>query len=314
MIKTITIRTVTPLITGGADNQSSDSPATIRIPSIRGMLRFWTRAIHPNDPHNIESKLWGKNGEWQGIRIFPARNIFRVKTLKFFPHKPQMAAVSAIRENQEFTLSFIINNSHDLMEVQKAVWVWLNLGTLGRRARRGYGSLLWIPTQNDLLDGFISFDPAKDLIFDKNNTTTFLADYLKIGLHKILGSPLPSFPRKINNWFQIYTSDQVFVGRKVLNIKYDNSNTGMEMLLHGVPENKRGLETNELGYGERLASPLFWRLFPVEGDCSGSKGYIPVIVWSPRYDSKISVNSGIDSYLRGSLGINDSLAGINLNT
>lgn len=172
--------------------------------------------------------------------------------------------------------------------------------------------MLWIPEKGDLLDGFIEFNPETDINTNTSKTPSSLHKYLLNGLTKILGTTIPSSNRKVHNWFQLYSADQVFIG-KTLSNKYDNSKTGMEFLLHGVNEKVRGTEIIELGYGSRLSSPLFWRLFPVAGDCSGSKGYIPIVIWSPRFNTKITIGSGIDNYLKNQLGIGNSLAGRSIN-
>lgn len=56
------LRIVTPLFISGADQQEH---AELREPSIKGLLRFWYRAIYPNDPES-EARIFGGQGKGQG--------------------------------------------------------------------------------------------------------------------------------------------------------------------------------------------------------------------------------------------------------
>jgi len=201
-------------------------------------------------------------------------------------------------------------------QVQAAVWTWLHLGALGRRSRRGYGSLLWVPTKGpgDLLEGFVpdGFDWNRDL-----ETPATLTDYLRRGLAAVesaIGAPSSSVARAPSTWFELRTIAQVFVG-KVLAKSYDGEAGGMEDTLHGLgsPRSTNPAEVRQLGNlpgpGQaRQASPMLWRVFPVLGD-SGN-GFIPVMTWSPLDDTgveNLTPPSPMYEYLHDKLGFCESL-------
>lgn len=56
------LRIVTPLFIGGAEQEQI---AELREPSIKGLLRFWYRAIYPNDAE-CEARIFGGQGKGQG--------------------------------------------------------------------------------------------------------------------------------------------------------------------------------------------------------------------------------------------------------
>ncbi|WP_040579547.1 type III-B CRISPR module RAMP protein Cmr1 [Methylobacter tundripaludum] len=56
------LRVVTPLFIAGAEQEQQ---AELREPSIKGLLRFWYRAIYPDDPEG-EAKIFGGQGKGQG--------------------------------------------------------------------------------------------------------------------------------------------------------------------------------------------------------------------------------------------------------
>lgn len=52
-----TFRIVTPMFMGGAE--PADTHAELRAPSIKGVLRFWYRAIFPNQDAQDEARIFG---------------------------------------------------------------------------------------------------------------------------------------------------------------------------------------------------------------------------------------------------------------
>ena len=168
---TLTIKCVTPIFLGGS--QAGSLAETIRPASIRGQARYWLRAIlgagidpAADDALNrlkvLEGRLMGNTEAGSPVR-------FRVRAgrppayveknnpgRRMLPHR--MAGVPDTpqnnRRNQPLSeAAFLEDQQFDLIlsprpglralpdEVVAAVLLWLALGGLGKRARRGFGSL-----------------------------------------------------------------------------------------------------------------------------------------------------------------------------
>ncbi|SMO36381.1 type III-B CRISPR module RAMP protein Cmr1 [Melghirimyces algeriensis] len=156
MKETVTagFQTVTPMLMFGADQ----SRAEIRIPSIKGALRFWYRAV---DPHywKHEPQLFGSGGEKGG----QSRFLMRLKTIsqpeKYEKKWRKGVGYSylsfSIKKNREpisvgtsFEISFYRRghlddhgNEEDWKRLMASVWLLGHMGGLGSRSRRGFGSL-----------------------------------------------------------------------------------------------------------------------------------------------------------------------------
>lgn len=327
MIQTIDARLVSPTMIGGAETRKLDASFTLRPPTMRGMLRFWTRALAAGaglDVRQEETALWGNTNYGQGISLLPPEPVTfsKIKNLKVFPHKKGKAQVASnmlLPANPPLTLRFRIPQVQTpyLDKLRAVVWTWLHLGTIGRRCRRGYGSLLWEPQTGDLLDGFVKFNSETDLSSETN-----LADYLKRGLARVFsvwGAPARS-TRTLSNVFQLTGFDQVFIG-KVFKDQNGNLLSDISDNVGGILQKIHGLRIaatgprKELGHAGRApwlampkppprhASPIIWRLFP----CAG--GFVAVMSWSPFSIITISSGNDVYRYLSNKLGIQKSLAG-----
>ncbi|MBW1698623.1 MAG: hypothetical protein JRH18_11545 [Deltaproteobacteria bacterium] len=327
MIKTLEIRLVTPAMIGGAEMRKLDLPPMLRPPAIRGMLRFWTRALAAGaglDIHQEETALWGDTSHGQGIVLLPPEpvKLDKIHRLKMFPHKrgaAQVATDMLLPTNPPLTLRFRITSIQIpyLEKLRAVVWAWLHLGSIGRRSRRGYGSLLWEPKPGDLLDGFVDFNSGAALSSEAN-----LAEYLKRGLSKVFSVwtvPVNS-TRTVSKVFRLASLGQVFFGHvfrdqkgKAIGAISDNIG-GILHIIHGLNTSASG-PRQELGHAglapwlaiqrqpPRHASPIAWRLFPC------NSGFVPVMTWSPFSTTTIPGGTDIYHYLTYTLGFHKSLAG-----
>ena len=328
MLERLEVELITPAMIGGVSSRACDRPAIVRPPAVRGMLHFWTRALRGDDHRKVEVALWGSTERGQGVSISIRQRPFRTETRPLLPHKEEErlrvpTPMMLPNRNNPIELRFRLHDPQLREQLQAVVWTWLHLGSVGRRARRGYGSLLWRPKEGDLLSGFVDFDPESILFAPESDLDLQkrLEEYLKEGLKKVVrevGRPTENERSSDDDRFQLATSDddrfqlatidQVFVG-KVLRAEYDKSPRGMEWFMHGWPwlnRSNRPQEKDQMGHVRgRLASPMMWRIFP----CTG--GYIPVMTWSPRAGvTRISPRAGMyDDYLNGMLGFSKSLAG-----
>lgn len=145
-----TFRIVTPLFLGGAD---PNEQAELREPSIKGVLRFWYRAID-QQYKDFESELFGGSSGEKGQSLFLLKIIGdRVADERWegrndlqyfaFPFNLQQTK-RYIPENREFTLALKFKqspNSEMKKRIIASLWLLGHFGGLGSRSRRGFGTV-----------------------------------------------------------------------------------------------------------------------------------------------------------------------------
>ncbi len=171
-----TFRIVTPMFMGGADQNKAE----LRIPSIKGALRFWYRAIYPQELEH-EARLFGGTDIHEGQakiqlrlsiqKIIPgekrdprwaASNIPYLgyglfERLPLGNGKKQMTARPYIKENSLFTLTILLkppqNDSErqthkaDIQQIKRTLWAMTMFGGLGARSRKGFGSIVAVDSK-----------------------------------------------------------------------------------------------------------------------------------------------------------------------
>jgi hypothetical protein len=150
------IEVLTPLFNRGA---YQDTPE-IRVPSIRGMVRWWFRALG-GTPDEEKAVFGGMKGFGNRLEIknevCASKLVFRVTLIEgkpapppglpTLPHKqgghaaPQAAFLPRARFHLEVFSRFGPMDSQLQRKVENALEVWLLLGALGLRANRGGGSV-----------------------------------------------------------------------------------------------------------------------------------------------------------------------------
>ncbi|MGC8555078.1 MAG: type III-B CRISPR module RAMP protein Cmr1 [Candidatus Acidulodesulfobacterium sp.] len=144
--KTYEVEIITPMFLVGADHRKAE----LRVPPIKGMLRFWWRALHPdltNSNKNYkklrdeESKLFGDAGDIYGkskVKIQFLENYkLRYDSHNPFPHKQVNFNFKGFNVNQSFKIVITSPEEiHKLFEFSTIV------GGLGKRSRRGFGGLV----------------------------------------------------------------------------------------------------------------------------------------------------------------------------
>ncbi len=157
------LRTVTPLYMSGANTRRSE----IRAQSIKGLLRYWFRALSP-EYETRESEIFGSSESGKSlfsVRIKSGelgRAYIGIPPDKTYRHKIHVDRNSglgylaflfsmkggereAIDVGQTFSVLHTINPTKDYDLVAKAIvtgwWGILNFGGMGTRSRRGFGSV-----------------------------------------------------------------------------------------------------------------------------------------------------------------------------
>ncbi len=178
------IRLITPAFIGGGDDvpvtgvHTSKGEQTyhrkidpksdgLRIPSLKGVLRFWYRSLYGGIPiaslKENEDRVWGDAGNYQGMRIIPVNiDNFRVKSISYNAgeagaylgygpinynrvlhnansHNPNMYR-DAICEGSVFTFRGI-GTQEQIEALKESLQMLHYFGGLGSRSRRGFGSV-----------------------------------------------------------------------------------------------------------------------------------------------------------------------------
>lgn len=161
---TLILETVTPLFLSGANPRTT---AEIRPPSFRGLMRYWFRALaggvmgdqelnmirekessifgSPDDKYG-QSSVWVRMGipkynQHYTARVLPHHDdIWTSHQGKKLRNKPQPAIPPGVSP----TLTLTLKPGSDIKNLETALWsllVGVALGGIGKRSRRGFGSL-----------------------------------------------------------------------------------------------------------------------------------------------------------------------------
>lgn len=141
-----TLEIVTPMFLAGANNQEPE----LRPPSVRGQLRYWLRAalgaVVGNDLESLkqaEAEVFGDtNGAGAvSIRISPLN--LQVDKFNPLPHKEKMSPFWGFKAGQTFEIRLIqrVPRETTWLAAISALLLMVSFGGLGRRCRRGWGTM-----------------------------------------------------------------------------------------------------------------------------------------------------------------------------
>jgi CRISPR-associated protein Cmr1 len=166
--KTYTIDVITPLFGGGYEAGTVDPDMPIRASSIRGHLRFWWRATRGARYDNVkelrqrEGVIWGSMENPSPVTVevdirsrgktYPCAYAPDGGSPRFEKNHPQYVLFpfqGSSRQNIPIGdctagISFQLAISYPdelFLEVNAALWAWVNFGGVGARTRRGCGAL-----------------------------------------------------------------------------------------------------------------------------------------------------------------------------
>ena len=157
---TFELETITPLFIAGADQRNIENEG-LRAPSLRGLLRWWFRAIMGGVKFSLgdlnlksvkeeEERIWGttENQSKVSLRIFPISS--RVSTFQNVRGRGiRYLSYGAsdrpyIDLGSRFKIRILFKRSISNEEEKKVIatlWLLLNLGNVGSKSRKGFGSL-----------------------------------------------------------------------------------------------------------------------------------------------------------------------------
>lgn len=159
-----TFTLLTPCFSGTALGKQDDQ-AEMRIPPIRGHVRFWHRALFgPADCNRVWGSTNGNEGHGSRVAlrfVGPVSTKHANPKPTILPHKPepgQRGPRPAIAAGETFTLRLqrlVGCTADDWDHAQRAVKLWLLLGCLGLRSNRAAGSVWpegdWVPSDANSL-------------------------------------------------------------------------------------------------------------------------------------------------------------------
>lgn len=170
----VRLKVVTPVLGGSYRTRAVDEIDVIRVPSLRGQLRFWWRALYsprwpsPADLHTQESAIWGRAADETGGRSGVKTRVEIESTSSVVESDPMKApgtyalwpARAPRGEGNHtpryepgivFKLTIEVPAAY-ANEVRNALRAWILFGGYGSRTRRGLGTLTvvgdsgpWLP-------------------------------------------------------------------------------------------------------------------------------------------------------------------------
>jgi len=136
------LEAVTPIFLYGAPSTGPE----LRGAPFRGQLRYWYRTFHPglsmDDLAKAESTVFGSTeiGSRFDLSIYPSKPKPILESRQVLPHKGGFR-LKAFPEGFEFSLKTRLKDDTAIVPIMKALLLFLNFGGIGKRERRGFGSL-----------------------------------------------------------------------------------------------------------------------------------------------------------------------------
>lgn len=348
-IKGFKVRFVTPLLIDGANKYCADSIG-LTGKALRGSWHFWFRAIIGGMFKDIkieellllEGKIFGSadtkdsRGDKIGAKfrmIVDKETEFPADSIKLGFNKPcrcrgdgcyqchftgksnNPATSQGYLENSSYTIQIIPRSTMSEMELKvlfSIIWVWGNLGSVGKRERRGFGSPVICPNGEDdpfsfHLKGKIIELPIKQTFVDLEGLEGHLQEGLSL-VWKVFSQWIKEneFARseniftdvsitgapKSSPFFILRSCEQVFVG-----------NAGFIDRKDAIAKFHGDSKCDGLGWAtgtHRMASPVFIRFHKITTE--NVEKLIPVISWCQQKNVEIrDPNSRALAYLKNML-------------
>jgi len=277
--KSYELEVVTPMFLGGANEYKAE----LRIPSIKGMLRFWWRALYGTDDleqtKNKESAIFGSTDykspttiilKNQNIIISDEKldkNNFSIYEYLAYGYKDKNIIKSHIEPESSFSIKLsTLKDDSKQKEIDCVINVWCNFGGLGSKSRNGFGSLKIIDSRNFNTLDFLNQFRKRDLV-----TYPAISKYSKI----FFGNEHNSWKEALAEIGELYKQSKYF-------LKY--------------PEDKRQLIAKSQG---RYAKPYFLHINKLNNN-----KYQGQILFMPY---KYKDPSKMDEYLKACEQMNEKI-------
>ena len=206
------IKVLTPVFLGGSNPRSLDN--LFRAPSIKGMLRFWFRAIlggvfNLRDTKKLKEKedmYFGSTKARSPFSIWAESISSSKEDWYLLPHKAKFPTL-AWNPGSKFRVRLSIRRKVDhIEEVLKDVFeTWVLLGGIGKRSRRGYGSL-WVLNSEPIWNPLNFQDFSEKLQGKLNDIWSRWRGYFDLQPNRLSSPPFP-FPA-------LWSEARIYIGRK----------------------------------------------------------------------------------------------------
>jgi len=244
------VEAVTPIFIAGADQRNIENEG-LRAPSLKGLMRWWFRAIMGgvlfssgsldiNEIKREEEKIWGSTNTQSNVLIKVSTIDTRIENLQIRGYRGLAYLSYGVSGRRYMKGKFKVNiyfkptlHEEDKKKVIATLWMLLNLGNVGSRNRKGFGSLR---VTNDTKIYNISFKNPSDV--------NELIKYLKLNIEeclnifgwdgsKILSKTLPSFAIIAPNFWKMKLLDDIYpsdidainsIGEKIRQYREDRNN------------------------------------------------------------------------------------------
>ncbi|MBT9167888.1 MAG: hypothetical protein DDT19_01232 [Syntrophomonadaceae bacterium] len=308
------VRFITPLLIHGSDPRFCDSIG-LTGKALRGSWRFWFRAmiggmvpnISKDDLLKLEGNVFGSSNEKIGAKfrmVIEKINATEDRIKGGFKKKDRNGNATnkdqlfaGYEEGSEFLIKILPRKNIDLNVLLSTIWLWGNLGAVGQRQRRGFGSLSLklINTSNPFQEKIglpinLQFANQNELRQHLCNNLPKVWDILEGWLKgngcSVVGNIITNSPPDNRNpapYFILKSIGQVAVG--------DSPYTNWERAITAIHGDNK---CNGLGYATRngrQASPVFTSLHKV------NNGYIPVATYANQNLPNCKSHDCVKNYL-----------------
>jgi len=300
------VKFVTPLLIGGAAHGSVDANG-LSGKALRGCWRFWCRAIIGGVMDGITiDKLNKLENEVFGSADGEIGSKFRLNVEEHKSNRRGRFDLGfrgqrkpGFTEGASYSITLIPRTTMGEREKNilfATIWLWGNLGAVGNRSRRGFGSpVLYLEDMGKNPFEFKNID-GKDitLLIEEQpfSGSNELENHLKNGLKSVWnvykqwigstdsGDISTLLDPKNAPYFILKSLEQIVVGDQGYS-KRDDAITAV----HGM-RNCRGL-----GWGgeSKMASPVFIRFHKVVGK-DGQDKFLPIVTWCKQKNVKDTKN------------------------
>jgi len=209
------IDVITPMFISGADNITPE----LRPPSIKGLLRFWWRAMQSGNANlrDDETEIFGSTTQRSKINIrLLKKKIYTEKKrhqngLKYLFFSMDMQNRAYIKPNSQFVLRLTSSCKKALKKAGASFWLASYFGGLGSRSRRGAGN--WAIRE---VWGEVSYELPPFVITTENNIASYIT-FIERGLDEIrrilkgrYSDNLPNYTALHPKYTKIYIVDEEF--------------------------------------------------------------------------------------------------------
>ncbi len=192
------IKTVTPLIMGGANNKEFE----LREIEIAGIMRYWYRKIYGTEKETDifgstkrkgrfklrVSDVEGKRASVEDYKRDGKKNTDVNHGRNYF--LGLMRERKALKENSEFTLSVVVydDDNEKIKKILGSLWASIYLGGWGARSRRGLGSLKVVSAKGDFegIKAFVKedFEGISKIFGFKSSPEIYVCEEFRSNVYK----------------------------------------------------------------------------------------------------------------------------------